>query len=69
MWIEKSPVQDGSGTYSHRGEEFKIVVQDLVSTKHRVAFRGGKEIARASSFARLLRKLDQLSPSEQGERE
>ena len=62
MWLNKSLMQDGSGTYLHHGVEFKIAVQDLVSTKHRVAFRDGKEVARANSFSRLLRKLDRLFP-------
>ena len=60
-WISKSPMLDGSGVIQFGNRTFKIVVQDLVTTKHRVAFLpGGKEVARASTFLALLRKLAQL---------
>lgn len=63
MWLQKSPMQDGSGTYLYHGVEVKIIVDDLVSVKHRVAFLNGKEVARASTFPRLLRKLDNIFPA------
>lgn len=56
-WIEYGPLRDGSGVYELNGIKYKIVVQDLVTVKHRIAFIDGKEIARASKFTVLVRKL------------
>lgn len=56
-WIEKSPMRDGSGVIEVNSERYKIVVQDLISTKQRVAFQDGIEIARASKFTTLIKRL------------
>ncbi len=59
-WVEKSPMLDGSGVYRANGIDYKIIVQDLISTKHRAAFLNGKEVARAGKFAALVRKIEAL---------
>ena len=63
MWIEKSPMRDGSGIFRVNGVDYKIVVQDMISTKHRVAFLNGKEVARAGRFTLLVRRLEALEPT------
>lgn len=57
-WLKKSGLQDGSGTIDVNGHTVRIVVQDLVTTKHRVAIVNGSEIARAGKFTVLIRKLE-----------
>lgn len=64
-WVAKSPMQDGSGIIELNGERYKIVVQDLISTKHRVAFQNGREIARAIKFTTLVRRLKARSRSQE----
>ncbi len=59
-WVEYNVLRDGSGIYDLNGTKYKIVVQDLVTVKHRVAFLDDKEIARAGNFAVLLRKLQKI---------
>ena len=60
-WIKSSPMMDGSGVVEVNGQPFNVAVHDLVTTKHRVAFQDGAEKARASTFVRLIRKLEALT--------
>ena len=61
-WKKKSPMSDGSGVIEVNGQEVKVVVQDLVSVKHRVAFVDGVEVTRSGTFPGLLRKLEKQFP-------
>ena len=60
-WIEKSPMQDGSGIIISNGVECKVVIQYLISTKHRVALIDGVEVARASKFTSMMKSLDKIT--------
>jgi hypothetical protein len=62
-WVYNSPMRDGSGTVDVNGKTFSIFVENLISTKHRVAVHDGVEVARASSFPRLMRKLLKTYPA------
>lgn len=68
-WIEKSPMRDGSGIYRCNGVDYKIVLFDFVTTKQRVAFKDRKEVARASRFTTLIKRLKALSPTPDAEEE
>lgn len=59
-WVEVSPLRNGSGTYRLNGKDYRIVIQDLVTTKHRVAFLGKKEVARATTFHTLIKRMKKL---------
>ena len=63
-WIKQSPMRDGSGVIRHAetGRTVKVIVHDLVTTTHRVALEDGREVARASKFTTLLKRLDAQKP-------
>jgi hypothetical protein len=59
-WVTISPMRDGSGVYRLNGKDYRIVIQHQVTVKHRVAFLGKKEVARATTFHTLIKRLKKL---------